>query len=172
MPPNETLSHQQAPSTSRLATSKDSSGKGGDGQDKPEPFPERGLDDGGKLLETAERDPFTDPAIIAKSRKAAKLFGLDENQFQKALSNAKEEWETGVPPADADGYSSAVVWATAINYGLLFAVFCGLIWAVNRDYGNMATRFFVQLFPREAVALGLATVSPEEDTPEDPHSEE
>lgn len=126
---------------------------------KDPPLPESGLADDGKLLSDVEGDPFADSAIIAKSRKAARLFGLDEKQFQKALDNAKEEWETGVPPIDADGYANAAVWATAINHGLLLTMFFGLMWAVNRDYGNLATKFLVQVFPREAVALGLAYAS-------------
>jgi len=121
-----------------------------------------GLHDGGQSFDNSREDPFLDPAIIAKSRKAAKLFGLDEMQFQKALGNAKEEWKTGIPPADTDGQNNAAAWAAIINHGMLLSMFCGLVWALNRDYGNLATKFFIQLFPREAVALGLATMAPED----------
>jgi len=42
------------------------------------------------------------------------------------------------------------------------------IWAINRDYGNAATKFFIANFPREAITLGI--ISPLED-PLDPQSE-
>lgn len=101
-----------------------------------------------------EKDPFADPEVVEKARKAAKYFGLTEEQLQKAVKNAKEEYRTGVAPKETG--SSAAEWAALLNYGILGALVAGLIWAINRDYSNAFTKWFVTTFPDEAQTLGIS----------------
>ena len=111
-------------------------------------------DGGAEEEEEEEKDPFADPEVVNKARKAAKYFGLTEEQLQKAVENAKEEYRTGVAPKETG--SSAAEWAALLNYGILGALVAGLIWSINRDYSNAFTKWFVSTFPDEAQTLGIS----------------
>lgn len=99
------------------------------------------------------RDPFSDPNIKRKARKAAKLFGLSESQFEEAVQNAKIEFDTGEAPSAH--YDNVLSIASFVNMSILGAVTVGCIWALNKDYDNAATKVFIANFPREAAMLGF-----------------
>jgi|AntAceMinimDraft_1070359.scaffolds.fasta_scaffold347979_1 hypothetical protein len=89
----------------------------------------------------------------AKARKAAKMLGLSEAQYQDAKTNAKKEFETGKAPDSYD--DSAENLGACINFVIMNTLLVLTIWAINRDYGNAATKFFIANFPREAATLGI-----------------
>ena len=68
-------------------------------------------------------------------------------------SAARQEYETGVAPRGAG--SDAAEWAAFLNHGIIVGLFAGLIWAINHDYGNAFTKWFVVHFPSEAQTLGI-----------------
>lgn len=91
--------------------------------------------------------------IKRKALKAAKLFGLSDDQFKQAIDNAKIEYETGVaPPAPYDNIATL---SSIVNYLMIIGMVVALIWAINRDYDNAAIKLFVANFPREAKFCGV-----------------
>jgi hypothetical protein len=115
-------------------------------------LPEVGEDSQGDQADPSV-DPFADPDVERRARRAASYFGLNEEQYQTALANAKEEYRTGVPPKGAG--SDAAEWAGVVNYGLLAGLFAALLWSINHDYNNAFTKWFVVHFPDEARTMGI-----------------
>jgi len=91
------------------------------------------------------------------------LLGLSEAQYQEAKTNAKTEYETGKSPDDSDHLAENL--SACANFAIMGTLLVLTIWAINRDYGNAATKFFIANFPREAITLGI--ISPLED----PHAD-
>ena len=98
-----------------------------------------------------------------RARRAAKMFGLNEEQLQQAIDEARVEYTTGVAPSSDDGDLAALT-GTLINYGLVLGLGAAIAYQVNVEYSGAFTKFFIQHFPREAVALGI--VWPTEIDPE------
>ncbi len=91
--------------------------------------------------------------ILAQARSAAKVVGLSEEQYQKALNDAKIEFETGMAPQSS--YDDSAACAALLNYIVVALIFAAAVWVINKDYGNAATKFFVAYFPRESRTLGI-----------------
>lgn len=100
----------------------------------------------------ATADLFTDD-VIASSRKVAKMFNLSEEQFEQAVRDAKTEMKTGVKPTMYENDYGDL--AGAVNTFILAVLVGALIWAINRDYGNAFTIWFVRKFPRESAVLNI-----------------
>uniref|UniRef100_A0A7S2WVX5 Uncharacterized protein n=1 Tax=Rhizochromulina marina TaxID=1034831 RepID=A0A7S2WVX5_9STRA len=100
----------------------------------------------------AEADPFQDPKVLHSARKAANFFGISEQDYEKAVEDAKREYKDGASSSEMLGSSEWVAVANLIVYASLLGA---LIWAINHDYGNAFTKWFVLTFPREAEALGV-----------------
>jgi len=127
-----------------------------DGSETKDPSPIRasGTEDQATASQPGvSADPFKDPKLQADARRAARFLGLSDDQLDKAVEAAKYEYETGVPPPSQG--MSAIDVAHLVNHLIIFGLFCATIWAVNKDYGGAATRFFITHFPREATALGI-----------------
>ena len=104
--------------------------------------------------------------IMAKTSKMQKLFGLDDNQMNQAIKNAKLEAEgekitmNRVRQGDAydsnnpDNEYSLSQKVDFIVYGTLFSLFC---YFMNRDFGPQTKLWLINNFPKESKVFGLET---------------
>lgn len=94
-----------------------------------------------------EEDPFSD-TIIEKSRKLAEKFGLDDEQFNQAVINAKRQYRNGESASHGEI-------RTIMNLIIPVSLIVGGIYFMNRDYGGAGTYWLIRLFPKEAAILGF-----------------
>ena len=104
-----------------------------------------------------EKFVFDEAKWIAKAAKAEKVLGIPQEDFKKAILNAKREFEE----SEASGESKRVVVTADEGSGLkmlenfiLFGMIAAGCYFVNRDYGGALGTALIRFFPREAHALG------------------
>lgn len=100
--------------------------------------------------ELTVEDPFSDN-VIEKSRKLAKIFNLDDEQFEKAVTDAKQQYRDGKSGSDSSGEITAFM-----NLIIPVALAAALFYVLNRDYGGAGTYWLTRLFPRETATLGFS----------------
>jgi hypothetical protein len=91
--------------------------------------------------------------VTERARKVAKKIGVSDEQFEQAVINAKIEYETGVAPRT--DFDDAAFWVRCANWVMIGLILCAIVYFLNRDYDDLATKLLLSLLPAEAKVLGI-----------------
>lgn len=88
------------------------------------------------------------------------IFGVNEQQMKDAVQSAilecdGRENEDTDSDLQASNHQNSLI-SNKINLCVYAGLFVALIYVVNKDYDNLATKWFITQFPKEARILGIA----------------
>jgi hypothetical protein len=98
------------------------------------------------IEDTLDRD--ADDVSKEDLERIRKQFRLTPQQMDRVLELSKQQGHSGRDTSRASPHQ-------IMNRFIYICMLSFLIYVVNRDYGNIATVWFIRVFPREARTLGL-----------------